>query len=168
MNRLVTCSFLSAAVLSAVPAFAGERLYNGIVLPDAWPPRHFSTLTREPQPVPYLRDRPATVPIDVGRQLFVDDFLAMGEALTGLRGEDLKEAMAGIEAHSVNDRLMEEILSQYAPENRDRARLLAEMLKDADGLDRVRINDLNVKFLRRSASPGRGGFRHSFWRSNLL
>lgn len=80
------------------------------------------------------------------------------EALTGLTGEDLKEAMAGIEAHSVNDRLMDEILDKYAPKDRDRARLLAEMLKDADGLDRVRINDLNVKFLRRPASPGRGGF----------
>lgn len=85
------------------------------------------------------------------------------EALTGLRGEDLKEAMAGIEAHSVNDRLMEEILGKYAPENRDRTRLLAEMLKDADGLDRVRINDLNVKFLRRSASPGRGGFAQTLF-----
>ena len=85
------------------------------------------------------------------------------EALTGLCGEDLKEAMAGIEAHSVNDRLMEEILEKYAPENRDRARLLAEMLKDADGLDRVRINDLNVKFLRRSASAGRGGFAQALF-----
>ena len=85
------------------------------------------------------------------------------EALTGLSGEDLKEAMAGIEAHSVNDRLMEEILDKYAPGNRDRARLLAEMLKDADGLDRVRINDLNVKFLRRSASAGRGGFAQALF-----
>ena len=85
------------------------------------------------------------------------------EALTGLHGEDLKEAMAGVEAHSVNDRLMDEILDQYAPENRERARMLAEMLKDADGLDRVRINDLNVKFLRRSASAGRGGFAQALF-----
>lgn len=54
---------------------AGERLYNGIVLPDAWPPKEFSALTREPQPLPYLDARPEVAPIDVGRQLFVDDFL---------------------------------------------------------------------------------------------
>lgn len=53
---------------------AGEKLYNGINLPSDWPPeiRHFS---REPMPVPYLLSLPAVVPIDVGRQLFVDDFL---------------------------------------------------------------------------------------------
>ena len=79
-------------------------------------------------------------------------------ALTGLAGEDLQAAMAGIEAHSVNDRLMDDILTKYAPADRPRAQMLAEMLKDADGLDRVRINDLNVKFLRRPASAGRGGF----------
>lgn len=73
MRKLISAG--ASAVVLTVSAFAGERLYNGIVLPDAWPPRHFSTLTREPQPVPYLRDRPATVPIDIGRQLFVDDFL---------------------------------------------------------------------------------------------
>lgn len=51
-----------------------ETLYNGITLPEPWPPKitHFS---REPMPVPYLAHRPAVVPIDVGRQLFVDDFL---------------------------------------------------------------------------------------------
>jgi hypothetical protein len=52
----------------------GETLYNGIRLPAAWPPRG-RTLSREPMPVPYMRDPPAVVPIDVGRQLFVDDFL---------------------------------------------------------------------------------------------
>jgi len=53
---------------------AGETLYNGIVLPDEWPPK-IAELTREPMPVPYLEQRPDVVPIDVGRQLFVDDFL---------------------------------------------------------------------------------------------
>lgn len=51
-----------------------ETLYNGIVLPDQWPPR-YEKLTREPMPVPYLKNPPAVIPIDVGRQLFVDDFL---------------------------------------------------------------------------------------------
>jgi len=56
------------------PAFAGETLYNGIELPDEWPPR-YGALTRDPMPVPYLDNPPEVIPIDVGRQLFVDDFL---------------------------------------------------------------------------------------------
>ena len=53
---------------------AGETLYNGINLPSQWPPeiRHYS---REPMPVPYLLSLPDVVCIDVGRQMFVDDFL---------------------------------------------------------------------------------------------
>jgi len=53
---------------------AEEMLCNGIVLPSPWPPR-ISKLTREPMSPPYLKSPPAVIPIDVGRQLFVDDFL---------------------------------------------------------------------------------------------
>ncbi|NQT92744.1 MAG: glycosyl hydrolase family 32 [Lentisphaerae bacterium] len=53
----------------------GERLYNGIVLPREWPPQDIDPRDTAPMPVPYLKWRPAVVPIDVGRQLFVDDFL---------------------------------------------------------------------------------------------
>ena len=49
-------------------------MYNGIRLPAEWPPR-MEKLTREPQAAPYLENPPAVIPIDVGRQLFVDDFL---------------------------------------------------------------------------------------------
>jgi hypothetical protein len=52
----------------------GETLYNGIVLPQAWPPE-YGPVQYEPMPVPYLDDPPEVVLIDVGRQLFVDDFL---------------------------------------------------------------------------------------------
>ncbi len=52
----------------------GQLLYNGIQLPKQWPPS-FERLTREPMPVPYLKQPPEVIPIDVGRQLFVDDFL---------------------------------------------------------------------------------------------
>ncbi len=59
-------------------AFAGEdngqMLYNGIRLPAVWPPRQQS-LGAEPMAVPYLQQPPEVVPIDVGRQLLVDDFL---------------------------------------------------------------------------------------------
>ena len=51
-------------------------LYNGIRLPRQWPPHNeVKAESREPQPVPYLEAPPAVIPIDVGRQLFVDDFL---------------------------------------------------------------------------------------------
>ena len=52
----------------------GQKLYNGIVLPDRWPPK-IDELTLQPMAVPYLENPPPVVPIDVGRQLFVDDFL---------------------------------------------------------------------------------------------
>jgi len=52
-----------------------ERLYNGIELPLPWPPPHRSPNSAEPMPVPYLLHAPKTIPIDVGRQLFVDTFL---------------------------------------------------------------------------------------------
>lgn len=52
-----------------------DALPNGIRLPEVWPPAERSPASREPMPVPYLEHRPAVVPIDVGRQLFVDDFL---------------------------------------------------------------------------------------------
>lgn len=54
---------------------SGEKLYNGIVLPEVWPPQHLVPGSAEPMPVPYAQHPPKTIPIDVGRQLFVDDFL---------------------------------------------------------------------------------------------
>jgi len=51
-----------------------EILYNGIELPYPWPPE-YGSVPYEPMPVPYLDSPPALIPIDVGRQLFVDDFL---------------------------------------------------------------------------------------------
>lgn len=56
-------------------ANSGEVLYNGIVLPKIWPPINMDSANPEPMPVPYLKHPPKVIPIDVGRQLFVDDFL---------------------------------------------------------------------------------------------
>ncbi|MBN2023034.1 MAG: hypothetical protein JW809_09600 [Pirellulales bacterium] len=67
-------STLLWAWLASVTASAGEVLYNGIALPDEWPPR-IERLTRQPMPVPYLEHPPEVIPIDVGRQLLVDNFL---------------------------------------------------------------------------------------------
>jgi hypothetical protein len=58
----------------------GELLYNGIRLPATWPPQRQS-LSDEPAAPPYLTAPPAVIPIDVGRQLFVDDFLIAATTL---------------------------------------------------------------------------------------
>lgn len=52
-----------------------EKLHNGIELPAIWPPRFGDPASAEPMEVPYLTYPPRVIPIDVGRQLFVDDFL---------------------------------------------------------------------------------------------
>lgn len=79
---------LTAATLifAVTAAHAGEVLYNGISLPDEWPPRdvRFERFQKgDPAPPPpYLVEPPRVIPIDVGRQLFVDDFLIESTTLT--------------------------------------------------------------------------------------
>ena len=53
--------------------------HNGIVFPDKWPPSDESDPRKPP---PYLESPPEVIPIDVGRQLFVDDFLVESTTLT--------------------------------------------------------------------------------------
>ena len=67
--------------LSAPPAVVPATLYNGIRLVQPWPPSYHG-LSPAPVTPPYLIDCPAVVPIDVGRQLFVDDFLIEETSLT--------------------------------------------------------------------------------------
>jgi hypothetical protein len=71
---VATILLISAAVLAPAADEQGELLYNGIRLPKVWPPKP-SLADRAVPPVPYLQNPPAVIPIDVGRQLFVDDFL---------------------------------------------------------------------------------------------
>lgn len=59
-----------------------EKLYNNIHWDvSALSPDHGSTLT-ERLPVPYLERPPAVINVDVGRQLFVDDFLIENSSMT--------------------------------------------------------------------------------------
>lgn len=51
----------------------GQLLYNNICLPKEWPPR--GPISKEPVTPGYLTNPPTTINIDIGRQLFVDDFL---------------------------------------------------------------------------------------------
>ena len=59
---------------------AGETLYNGIELPDAWPP-NLKTFPSNDAP-PYLEQPPGVISIDVGRQLFFDEFLIEATEMT--------------------------------------------------------------------------------------
>src|SRR5260221_7122441 len=63
-------------------AAKGEVLYNGIVLPAQWPPRGMKPDSWDPMLVQCLQPPPQVIPIDVGRQLFVDDFLIEKTDLT--------------------------------------------------------------------------------------
>lgn len=81
-------TFLRAAAAGAIgwplthaaqTVSAPETLPNGIVLGTPWPPRYTSPL--QALSPPYLASPPAVIPIDVGRQLFVDDFLIEQSAL---------------------------------------------------------------------------------------
>jgi len=81
---LMTRRDMMAAALLFAPrlrAAGGETLYNGIRLPDTWPPRDVQ-LSNDPLPEPgYLLSPPDVIPIDTGRQLFVDDFLVQETTL---------------------------------------------------------------------------------------
>lgn len=81
--------------------------------------------------------------------------------------ENLEILKAAIEAHSENDRKMNEILDKYNIDDKERARFIARLLKDADALDRVRISDLNPSYLRYGESKklvGVAGDLFSFYR----
>lgn len=52
-----------------------QTLHNGITLPEQWPPRRPAPTVRKEMPVPYLDSKPTVIPINTGRQLFVDNFL---------------------------------------------------------------------------------------------
>jgi len=66
---------LGIVATGAVSPARPETLYNGIQLPAEWPPRHQPVTAEPPAPPPYLVSPPAVIPIDLGRQLFVDYFL---------------------------------------------------------------------------------------------
>jgi hypothetical protein len=59
---------------AAASSAAGETLYNGIVLGTPWPPP-LKYPAEHPVTPSYLVAPPGIIPIDVGRQLFIDDFL---------------------------------------------------------------------------------------------
>src|SRR6516162_9580748 len=80
MNRQWTAllrPLSTAVIIISGTAFSltAETLYNGIALPSEWPPRNQTVTSEPPDTPPYLLSPPAVIPIDVGRQLFVDHFV---------------------------------------------------------------------------------------------
>ena len=51
-----------------------EKLYNGIEISSDWQ-TGFQMNSSKPMDIPYLKNPPKEIDIDVGRQLFIDDFL---------------------------------------------------------------------------------------------
>ena len=86
----------------------GELLYNGIRLPEQWPPNDIDVCDRSPMPVPYLDYPPEVVPIDVGRQLFTDGFL--------IENTDLMRVFHQPEKYAGNPVLWPETEAELRPE----------------------------------------------------
>ena len=66
--------------------------------------------------------------------------------------DDINILQAVITAHSIDDNNMEDVMEEYKVDDSDRALFLAKLFKDADGLDRVRINRLDPTYLRNDFS----------------
>ncbi|MBQ9770003.1 MAG: hypothetical protein IJW27_07330, partial [Clostridia bacterium] len=71
-----------AKIATPTAKCTGEVLYNGIVIPEDWSGAGMENYGTNELPVPYLENKPETINIDVGRQLFVDDFLISDTNLT--------------------------------------------------------------------------------------
>lgn len=81
-----------------------------------------------------------------------------------LKESDLAILKAVIAAHSREDEIMDETLREFVEEcDFDRAKKLSKYFKDADGLDRVRINHLDPAYLRNEFSKGLVDFAYEFY-----
>lgn len=84
--------------------------------------------------------------------------------LTGQTGEALRELQAAVTAHARPDREMEAVVASFHPQNLPRALELTRLLKDVDNLDRVRLGDLDPRFLRHSSAKDLTGFADRLFR----
>lgn len=75
-------SQLKILVSKALGARIGEVTYNGLREPSEWPPKTEDPKSFEPMKAPWLESRPEVIPITIGRQLFVDDYLIEQTDLT--------------------------------------------------------------------------------------
>ncbi|MDF9830860.1 hypothetical protein [Parabacteroides sp. PF5-6] len=68
-------SFVCLSIQTEAQNKVPTVLPNGIELPEVWPPRYEIPEVRKEMPLPYIDQKPAVIPVNLGRQLFVDDFL---------------------------------------------------------------------------------------------
>lgn len=73
---------LTIAICASTFVANAQTLDNGITLPSVWPPRYADPIAPKEMPVPYLKEKPEVLPINRGRQLFVDSFLISNTNLT--------------------------------------------------------------------------------------
>ena len=59
-------------------------LSNGVEVPDIWPPKSNDETQRKTMPMPYLEKPQKVIPVNIGRQLFVDNFLIDSTNLTSI------------------------------------------------------------------------------------
>ncbi|WP_243342435.1 hypothetical protein [Anaerococcus sp. AGMB09787] len=79
--------------------------------------------------------------------------------------KDQNILQAVITAHSINDKLMDDIIREFVKDESKwpRATRLAKLFKDSDGLDRVRINRLDPSYLRNDYSRKLVDFAYEFY-----
>lgn len=85
MRRTYSIIVLTALLAISTSGIAQNKiLHNGIAYPEQWPPRYEEPAAAQDMKVPYLEKKPAVIPVNVGRQLFVDDFLISETNLTSV------------------------------------------------------------------------------------
>lgn len=87
-------------------------------------------------------------------------------SLSGLPEREGKILQAVMAAHSRDDSKMEESLRDFvSEEDLPRAKKLASYFKDCDGLDRVRLKDLDTSFLRNDFSKDLADFSTDLYKN---
>lgn len=78
---------------------------------------------------------------------------------------DDRVIQAVIAAHSTDDKIMDETIREFIKDTDDfeRTKRLAKLFKDADGLDRVRINHLDPAYLRNDFSKDLVDFAYDLY-----
>ena len=77
-------NLLTITVCALALGVNAQTLDNGITLPSVWPPRYADPTAPKEMPVPSLKQKPEVLPINRGRQLFVDSFLISNTNLTSV------------------------------------------------------------------------------------
>jgi hypothetical protein len=81
----VWVTFLSVPLALVQNTDKKRVLVNGVEVPETWPPRYKKEIERKMMSVPYLETHQKIIPVIVGRQLFVDDYLIQSSDLVSVQ-----------------------------------------------------------------------------------